>query len=84
LLIWAGDGHLASSPFLEAEVACMSLVREAEITPDIRWMLPLINYFGKIRGVFEEKKMLEKYERSRYVYENKQISVKTSEKNSDI
>ena len=31
-----------------------------------------------------EKKMLEKYERSHYVYENKQISYKMPGKKSDI
>ena len=38
----------------------MSLAREAEITPDMRRMFRLINYFGKIRGAFGGKKMLKK------------------------
>jgi len=46
-------------------------------------MSRLINAFGKIRQGVLQKKMLKKYERSQYVYENKQISDKLPGKNSD-
>ncbi len=41
---------------------------------DFRRMCRPINAFGKVREGILQKKMLIKYERSRYVYENKQIS----------
>jgi len=49
----------------------------------LRRMSRLINAFGKIRQGVLQKKMLKKYERSQYVYENKQISDKLPGKNSD-
>ena len=47
-------------------------------------MWRLINGFATIREGELQKKMLEKDVRSRYVYENKQISDKMPGKNSDI
>jgi hypothetical protein len=59
---------------------CFSLGKR----PD-QWRLwRLINDFGEIRGMFGKKEMLKKYERSRNVYENKQISDKMPGKDSDI
>jgi len=51
---------------------------------DFRRMWRLINAFGKVREGILQKKMLKKCVRSRYVYENKQISDKMPEKNSAI
>ena len=50
----------------------------------LRRMWRLINAFGKVRQGILQKKMLKKYVRSRYVYENKQISDKMPGKKSDI
>jgi hypothetical protein len=49
---------------------CMSLDREVEMTPDRR-MRRLINALENVWREYGKKKMLEKYERSRYVFENK-------------
>jgi hypothetical protein len=50
----------------------------------LRRMWRVINAFGKIREGILQKKMLIKYVRSRYVYENKQISDRMPGNNSDI
>jgi hypothetical protein len=52
--------------------------------PDLPRMFRLINAFRNIQQEILQKKMLEMYERSRYVYENKQISDRMSENKSDI
>src|SRR5208282_5758433 len=44
----------------------------------------LINVFGKVGREYRKKKMLKKYERRQYVYENKQISDRMPAKKSDI
>jgi hypothetical protein len=50
----------------------------------LRRMWRLINAFGKVRQGILQKKMLEKYVRSRNVYENKGSTDKMPGKNSDI
>ena len=58
-----------------------------DISPAMQDLTPvcrLINAFGKVRRGIREKKMLEKYERSQYMYENKEISDKMPGKKSDI
>jgi len=62
----------------------MSLDSEAEMAQDLRRMWRLINAFGKVCRACCKKKMLKKYEQSRYVYENKQISDKMPGEMSDI
>jgi len=51
---------------------------------DFRRLCRLINAFGKVRKGILQIKMLKKYERSRYVYENNQIQDKMPGKKSDI
>ena len=52
--------------------------------PCLRSMWRLINAFGKVWQGILQKKMLEKYVRSRNVYENKGIHDKMPGKKSDI
>jgi len=51
---------------------------------DFRRICRLINAFANVRRGTLQKKMLQKCVRSRYVYENKQISDKMPGKDSDI
>ncbi len=62
----------------------MYLDREAEMTQDLGRLSRLTHTFAGVRQGLHRKKMLKRYDRSRYVYENKQNMDKMPDEKSGI
>ncbi len=69
---------------LEAGVRCISLDNEAELRLDLRRLWRLTHTFAGVGQGLYRKKMLKRYDRSQYVFENKQNIDKMPDKDSDI